>query len=414
MAIGYVGGQVGGRANSSVTSLVTFALTGGLSAMPAAGDLVVVCVTTASQALNPAMAITTPAGYTALGQLNQAGVTGDTSLDVSYKRQGSTPDTTVTLPGSGSNQSGQCWSIQVFRDTDATTPLDVTPVAAGGTGTARPDPGAITPTTTGAWIVICGGGTQPSVGPAIYVAPANYTTNFLTAVGVDTNSAMVGSGYRTWAGGAEDPAAYTGGTTGAQDSWCAYTIALRPTSAVADPQVSQVVVETLSFPTPDPRVSQVVVETLSFPTPDPRVSQVVVETLGSAVVPDVIAAISQLVVETLTGVVADPHVSQLLVETLTETPAPPLRVSQSPLELAAQIAATLTQARLSQAPLETVQQFAAVLVAARLSQAPLEIIYPFGCYVYVPPGCVPGFPIDEAAPVTGCVLEFPTLLGHRK
>jgi len=246
VAITYVGGQTAARANATVPLSVTFALTGGSNATPQADDLVVVCVTVASQATNPAMAITTPSGYTALGQLNETAVTGDTSLNVSYKRQTATPDTTVTIPGVANSQSGQGYSIQVFRDVDATTPLDVTPVSAGGTGTARPDPGAITPTTTGAWIVICGGGTQPSVGPAVFVAPANYSTNFLTATAVETNSAMIGSGYRAWAGGTEDPAAYTGGTTGANDSWCAYTIALRPTGPAS---VSGVLTQTLAVAT---------------------------------------------------------------------------------------------------------------------------------------------------------------------
>ena len=44
MAITYVGGQSGARQNPSPDILVTFALTGGSSATPQAGDLVVVCV----------------------------------------------------------------------------------------------------------------------------------------------------------------------------------------------------------------------------------------------------------------------------------------------------------------------------------------------------------------------------------
>ena len=51
---------------------------------------------------------------------------------------------------------------------------------------------------------------------------------------------MVGSGFRatTWTSGAENPAAYTGGTTGATDSWCAYTVALRPAvAAVMPPEI---------------------------------------------------------------------------------------------------------------------------------------------------------------------------------
>lgn len=216
-----------GRANPSSALVVTFALSGGLAATPAAWDLVIVTCVTGSAAGNPAMAVTTPSGYTALGQLNQSAATNDTSMDVSWKRMGSTPDADVTIPGTGNNAFAEAYAIQVFRGVDQVTPMDVAAVSAGGTGTGRPDPGSITPVTTGAWPVICGGGAAAT--GANYTAPANYTTNFITASGADTTDAMVGCGYRSnWTSGAENPAAYTGGTTNAADSWTAYTIALRP------------------------------------------------------------------------------------------------------------------------------------------------------------------------------------------
>lgn len=227
MAIEYVGGQTAGRANPSAALAVNFALTGGLASVPGAGDLVIVTCVTGSAAGNPAMAVTTPATYTALGQLNQSAVTADTSMDVSYKFMPGTPDTSVTIPGTGNNAFGEAYTIQVFRGVDPTTPLDVSSVSAGGTGTGRPNPGAITPVTTGAWVVICGGGAAAT--GANYVAPANFTTNFLTSFGADTTDAMVGSGYwDSWTSGAVDPAVYTGGTTGANDSWSSWTLVLRP------------------------------------------------------------------------------------------------------------------------------------------------------------------------------------------
>lgn len=227
MAISYVGGQTAGRANPSAALQVTFAFTGGTDATPSAGDLVIVCAVTGSAAGNPAMAVTTPTGYTNLGQLNQSAQTNDTSLDVSYKFMPPTPDTTVTIPGTGNNAFAEAYSIQCFRGVDHTTPMDAAAVSAGNTGTGRPDPASITPVTAGAWPVICGGGAAAT--GANYTAPANYVTNFLTSSGADTTDAMVGSGYRSdWSSGAENPAAYTGGTTGSTDSWCSYTLALRP------------------------------------------------------------------------------------------------------------------------------------------------------------------------------------------
>ena len=223
MAITYVGGQVGGRAGSTSTSNVTFSLSGGISTKPRPGDLVIIGVTVASQARTPACAVS---GYTAQTQINANGTTYDTSLNVSYKFMGITPNTTFTLPSTGNNADAQRYTVQVWSGVDPTTPLDVAMVSASGTGTGRPNPGSITPTSSGAYVGIIGAGAAAT--GAAYTAPANYTTGFLTGSTADTNDAMIGSGYRSWTSGAEDPAAYTGGTANAVDSWAAFTYALRP------------------------------------------------------------------------------------------------------------------------------------------------------------------------------------------
>lgn len=226
MAISYVGGQVGGRAGSTSTTNITYALTGGTNSTPQAGDFVVITDVIASAGRTPACAITAPATWNSLTQINANGTTYDTSLNVSYKFMGGTPDTTFTLPSTGNIQDAQRYTIQVWRGVDTTNPFDVTAVSASGTATGRPNPGSITPTTSGAYVLICGGGAAAT--GAAYTAPANYTTNFLTGTTADTNDAMVGSGYRAWTSGTEDPAAYTGGTANAVDSWASYTLALRP------------------------------------------------------------------------------------------------------------------------------------------------------------------------------------------
>lgn len=142
---------------------------------------------------------------------------------------GGTPDTTVTIPGTGNNAFAESYAIQAFRGVDQTTPMDVTAVSAGGTGTGRPNPGSINWSTSGTWTVIAGCGAAGT--GATYTAPANYTTDFLTANGADTTDSMIGAGYRTSPADPEDPAAYTGGTTNATDSWTAYTLALREAAA---------------------------------------------------------------------------------------------------------------------------------------------------------------------------------------
>lgn len=237
--ITYVGGQVGGRVGATSTSNVTFALTGGSDSTPQAGDLVIIGCTIASAGRTPACAIS---GYTAQTQINANGTTYDTSLNMSYKFMGGTPDTTFTLPSTGNNQDAQRYTVQVWRGVDATTPLDVAVVPASGTATGRPNPGAITPATAGAKVGIIGAGAAAT--GASYTAPANYTTGFLTGTTADTNDAMIGAGWRSWTSGAEDPAAFTGGTTNAADSWAAFTYALRPKAI--DAKVSWI-----SFQTPE-------------------------------------------------------------------------------------------------------------------------------------------------------------------
>ena len=209
MAISYVGGQVAGRAGATSTTNVTFSFSGGSNTTPQAGDLVVVTIVVGTQGRTPSLSIAAQ-GYTVLTQQNANGTTYDTSMVVAYKRMGSTPDTLVTMPSTGNVQDAQRWTIQCFRGVDATTPMDATAVPATGTGTGRPNPGAILPVTTGAWVTIHGGGSAGT--GANYTAPANFTTNFRTGFTADTNDAMVGSGYWSgWTSGSVDPAAYTGG-----------------------------------------------------------------------------------------------------------------------------------------------------------------------------------------------------------
>lgn len=227
MGITYVGGQTGLRAGSTSTSAVTFALTGGSDTTPQAGDLVLIGIAVGSAGRNPACAVSTPAGYTALGLLNASTATQDTSMDVSRKFMGGTPDTTFTLPSTGNTQDAQAYVVHVFRGVNTSTTLDVAVTSATGTGTDRPNPPSITPVTAGAYVVIFGAG--GSATGLAYTAPANYTTNFKTSTSPDTNDVTIGGGYRAWTSGAEDPAAFTGGENGASDSWVAYTIALRPT-----------------------------------------------------------------------------------------------------------------------------------------------------------------------------------------
>lgn len=227
MSITYVGGQTAGFAGKTTETTVTFALTGGLAATPAAGDLVVVAYTVGSLAdrtlyIRNASAV----DYTLMGAELYQDDTYDANLRVAYRVMPGTPETTCVLSGTGDIQSAGAYAIHVFRGVDPTTPMDVTVVTTGGVSTRLPNPDAVTPVTAGAWVYAAGGG---ACGTGAAFTHATLTA-FQSTRQNDTQDAVVGAGYYDgWTSGAYDPAAFAdGGTDTADDSWCAVTAALRP------------------------------------------------------------------------------------------------------------------------------------------------------------------------------------------
>jgi hypothetical protein len=233
MAISYVGGVQGGRAGNTGTTTQSLSgtLSGGSNTSPSAGDLVVVlCAAGADTTAAPTQSVSgnNNGAYTQLTAQSQLGTTYDSYHLVSYIIQGSTVDTTITIPSSGSARNAQRWIVHVFRGVDSTTPMDVTATYAKGTATGRPNPAAITPTTAGAWIAAFYASAAAT--GAAYTAPTDFATDWLGGTTVDTADCMTGGGYYTgWVSGNYDPAAISaGGTTNADDSWTATTVALRP------------------------------------------------------------------------------------------------------------------------------------------------------------------------------------------
>jgi len=237
LAINYVGGRTAGFVGSvstAVTVAIDSGLTGGSGSGVSTGDLVIVTVGYGTNGGTPSPAVTTPSGYSTLTVQRDNSGTYDTTHQVSYKFMGATPDTSVNIPPSTSGQWGGSYTIQVFSGVDQTTPLDVTSVYATGTGTARANPPAITPTTVGAWIVAMGSGADTT--GAVYTS--SDLSGFLSSVGSDNIDSMTGAGYySSWTSGAFDPAQFAGGTTSASDSWVATTLALRPASGGGGPTV---------------------------------------------------------------------------------------------------------------------------------------------------------------------------------
>ncbi len=226
MAIQYVGGntatKAGATSGNSTISLT--ALTGGIAASAAAGDIVIAVFATGSAA-DRTLVIQDPSAvaYTLIAtELYSNGTTYDSNLRVAYKRL-TAADATVTFGPTLNAQDAGAMAVHVWRGVDSTTPLDVAATTATGTGTGRPNPPAITPTTAGSEIIVAGGAAAGT--GAVFVGTG--LANFRTATSVDTNDAMVGIGSFDWVSGPYDPAAWTGGTANAADSWTALTLALR-------------------------------------------------------------------------------------------------------------------------------------------------------------------------------------------
>jgi len=232
MAIQYVGGLDGGRVGSTATTNVSIngTLTGGLASSPSEGDLVVILISAASASgyVPTTLAVS---GWNNGTFRSNTGVANYSYQQHSWKFMTATPDTVITVPSTGNIRNAQSWVVHVFRGVNATTPFDVATVFASGTGTGRPNPGPITPSTEGAWILWMGASAAAT--GALYTAPTNFSTNWHTDTRVDNYDSMVGFGYYTgWSSGQYDPAAITaGGTTGATDSWVAETVVLRPSAA---------------------------------------------------------------------------------------------------------------------------------------------------------------------------------------
>lgn len=255
MAISYVGGVTGGRAGSTSTTTQSLSgtLSGGSDTSPSAGDLVVVYCSVGTNSTYAAASQTISGNnngaYDNLTFQSQAD-TYYSQSQLNYKIQGGTVDTSLTIPSSGNARNAQRWVVHVFRGVRSSTPLDVTSVPASGANTGRPDPGAITPSTTGAWIVAFYASAAAT--GAAYTAPSELT-DWLGNTTADTYDCMQGAGYYTsWSSGAYNPQAITaGGTTGTGDSWTAMTIALRPeftpTVTLDDPTAGETVTDT----TPD-------------------------------------------------------------------------------------------------------------------------------------------------------------------
>ena len=191
----------------------------------AEGDLVVVVTGFGGTADgNPGVTTT---GYTEVFDL-YANDTRDTNLSVNYKIMGATPDTQVTVNGSGNTANGAATVVHVWRGVDATTPMDVAATSATGIDVNTPDSPAITPITAGAYVLTVGGGSRNNTAVTM-TTPTGYANSVSIQGNDSTISFHAGIASKAWSGsGAEDPAAWGTSSTFTSDSWAAGTLVLRP------------------------------------------------------------------------------------------------------------------------------------------------------------------------------------------
>lgn len=146
---------------------------------------------------------------------------------------GATPDTTVTVSASTTAGRGSSAQVQVWRGIDTASVLDVAATTATGVNASNPNSPSITPVTANAVVLSMVAGTVGSAD--LTVTPPTGYTNDQSSNGQSGSSGIVTAiASKIWTSGvAEDPAAWTNFTTSTNDSWCAFTVALKPASSGA-------------------------------------------------------------------------------------------------------------------------------------------------------------------------------------
>lgn len=218
-----VGANNGGNVTLTFSSLVNAAGAG----YTLVQDDVVIAAFASSGTVDYAMPTPT-GGWTALGE-HYANGTIDTNVAVFAKKMGASPDASVTFVGPGGASNGTIGVAMVLKGADITT-LDVAAVLAAGTATSVPNPGSVTPVTTGAFICVVGAGAAGT--GAAFTNPgdlATTTNHYRSGNHAETNDIAIFMGFKeNWTSGAFDPAAQGGGNVNAANSWAAVTLAIKP------------------------------------------------------------------------------------------------------------------------------------------------------------------------------------------
>ena len=231
-AISFVGSAEGGAANNADPTADLTTITG-----LAENDLVIAaCGIGDGDAVNLNVTMNS-VGYTGINDLF-IDDTHETNFEVFYKFMSSTPDTSAVCEGStGGNDAGTAIVVMAFRGVDTTTPFDVASTSATAINDPDADPPSIDWSTTGVWTVIAAASANAlgnSCTSDAYLFPTGYTTDQIECAGNDTVDISVGMGYNSAPADPEDPGIVDhNGTDSTNNSWAAFTMALRPAVAVA-------------------------------------------------------------------------------------------------------------------------------------------------------------------------------------
>lgn len=226
MALRYVGSATASGTGATYNIDLT-SLTGGIGSAPIEGDIVIVTTGIASTS-DIDMAVS---GYTELADLYSNDVR-DSNLFVGYKLMTSTPDTSITVPGSGDAAQGGASAAVVWRGVDQSTPIDATTTTQTSIDTPRFDPASITTVTPGAVIMACGMGTGDSTPLAL--TPPSAVEHPVTTEGAGTTmSTLIGvwARYVNQGASTQNIAASGSGETSLSDSYAVATVALRPATS---------------------------------------------------------------------------------------------------------------------------------------------------------------------------------------
>ncbi|MEN6302262.1 MAG: hypothetical protein ABFD96_06015 [Armatimonadia bacterium] len=213
-------GWVSGTSLSAAITLDLTTLRGGIASAPAENDIVVVAHF-ACTGSDIDVGVST-SGYAEEADL-YANDNEDVNLSVSWKRMGSTPDTSVTTLLGGGIRTAVAY---VLRGVDTTTALDVTTTTATAINSGIADPPAITPITAGSRVVAIAAALSDSSSDITQPGGYGYAAN-VKNIGSYPNAHLSVSS-KTVFSGTENPGAVTGVLDSTIFSWAAVTLAFRP------------------------------------------------------------------------------------------------------------------------------------------------------------------------------------------